>query len=324
MAIVDIIIPLYNKAETVTRAVQSILEQTVTDWCLIIVDDGSTDNSLQNVRQFADPRIQIIEQENRGPGAARNRGIQEATATYIAFLDADDQWYPSCLENALIVFEKKRVSFVGAIYDEWPSRVNMAAYWAKQNVCSGTYELTGSEHPKEVLSKLFFFHVGNTLVRTSIARKYGGFYDAEKCLLGEDTVFFAKLLLNEPFAIIDSIAVRHNRQDSDLSNLRQRPLDIFLHKPEVILDHCGEEKRSFARRVLAWHALRIAHFRARSGQKTDALYLKDAFVEMRQFRFLYGKLCIEIKLSRYLSCWVRFKCFVASYLKNRGCRSTGP
>ncbi|MHC4882564.1 MAG: glycosyltransferase family 2 protein, partial [Planctomycetota bacterium] len=101
MAIVDIIIPLYNKAETVTRAVQSILEQTVTDWCLIIVDDGSTDNSLQNVRQFADPRIQIIEQENRGPGSARNRGIQEATATYIAFLDADDQWYPYCLENAL-------------------------------------------------------------------------------------------------------------------------------------------------------------------------------------------------------------------------------
>ncbi|MHC4773490.1 MAG: glycosyltransferase family 2 protein, partial [Planctomycetota bacterium] len=294
MATVDIVIPLYNKEATVARAVQSVLDQTFADWRLTIVNDGSTDSGLQIARQFTDPRIQIIEQENRGPAAARNRGIQEATEKYIAFLDADDQWYSWYLENALKAFLKSDVACVGTMYEDCPHPGDMSDHWARRNVIPGTYEIQGSESPKDALSLIFFFHVGNSLVRTEIAQKYGGFYDAEKCLLGEDTVFFAKLILNEPFSIITPTAVRHNRQDSDLSNLEHRPLDIFLHKPEIILDHCPDKSRAFAELVLAYHAMRVAHFRARSGNKTDAIYLTNKFPRMQRFGFHYHKLCIEI------------------------------
>ena len=315
MAMVDIIIPLYNKEATVARAVESILDQTFADWRLIIVDDGSTDNSLQVVRQFTDPRIRIVEQENRGPGAARNRGIQEATAEYLAFLDADDQWYSWYLENALKAFAQNDVVCIGTMYEDQPDPGDMTDYWAKRNVIPGTYEIQGGESPKEILSSIFFFHVGNSVVRTESAKKYGGFYDRDKCLLGEDSVFFFKLLLNERFSIVTPTAVIHNRQDSDLSNIKHRPLDIFLLQPEAILDYCRDEKKSVAQKVLSWHALRAAHFRARNGLKKDALFLKDHFPQMKQFRCHYYKLCGEIILSRWLPYWVRFKCFVASRIK---------
>ncbi|MEN8127778.1 MAG: glycosyltransferase family 2 protein [Planctomycetota bacterium] len=315
MAAVDIIIPLYNKEDTVARAVQSVIDQTFTDWHLIIVDDGSTDNSLQVARQYDDPRIRIIEQDNRGPGAARNRGIEEATAEYLAFLDADDQWYPFYLDNALKAMKQSDAAFVGSMYDEWPAQTDMTAYWAKRNVHPGNYKLTGGEHPKEVLAKLFFFHVGNSVVHTEIARQYGGFYDEGKCLLGEDTVFFAKLIFNERFTIIGPTAVRHNRQNSDLSNLKNRPLDIFLKRPEVVLDHCRGEKKNRAQKVLSWHALRVAHFRARNGYKDEAVYLREKFPMMRRYRFLYYKLGIEIRFSRWLPYWIRLKCRIAVVLK---------
>jgi len=115
MARVDIVIPLYNKAACVGRAIRSILNQTMTDWSLIVVDDGSTDNGPDVVRTFNDPRIRLIQQQNAGPGAARNRGIAEATSEYIAFLDADDEWLPFHLENSLFAIETQAVKMVASM-----------------------------------------------------------------------------------------------------------------------------------------------------------------------------------------------------------------
>ncbi len=74
MALVDIVMPLYNKAETVARSIESIRQQELEDWHLIVVDDGSTDEGAQIVREIQDKRIELISQENQGPGAARNVG----------------------------------------------------------------------------------------------------------------------------------------------------------------------------------------------------------------------------------------------------------
>lgn len=94
----SVIIPLYNKEPYIARAVESVLNQTLTDFELIVVDDGSTDGGRQRVEQLKDPRIRVIHQENRGGSAARNRGIAEAGADFTAFLDADDAWKPHYLE----------------------------------------------------------------------------------------------------------------------------------------------------------------------------------------------------------------------------------
>jgi len=91
--LVSVIIPVYNREKTLGRAVDSVLNQSYTNFELIIIDDCSTDNSLQIVHEFQDKRIRIITQEeNLGANAARNRGIAEARGEYIAFQDSDDEW----------------------------------------------------------------------------------------------------------------------------------------------------------------------------------------------------------------------------------------
>ena len=95
---ISIIIPLYNKETSVEQSIRSVLNQTYQDFELIVVDDGSTDNSLDVVRQIQDDRILIIEQENGGPSKARNTGVQYAQGEWIVFLDADDELLPDALQ----------------------------------------------------------------------------------------------------------------------------------------------------------------------------------------------------------------------------------
>ncbi len=95
---ISVIIPLYNKETSVEQSIRSVLNQTYQDFELIVVDDGSTDNSLDVVRQIQDDRILIIEQENGGPGKARNTGVAHAQGEWILFLDADDELVPDALE----------------------------------------------------------------------------------------------------------------------------------------------------------------------------------------------------------------------------------
>lgn len=99
MPLVTVITPVYNSAQTLRRACRSLAAQDLTDWEHVIVDDGSTDSSLAIARAVASsaPNIRVIATENRGPGAALNRGIQEAEGEFIAFLDADDEFLESHL-----------------------------------------------------------------------------------------------------------------------------------------------------------------------------------------------------------------------------------
>lgn len=104
---VSIIVPLYNKAPYVEKALESILAQSFGDWECIIVDDGSTDNSGELADEFAmhNAQCMVIHQENSGVSAARNRGIAESRGEYIAFLDADDWWTPTFLEEMMQLAE---------------------------------------------------------------------------------------------------------------------------------------------------------------------------------------------------------------------------
>ncbi len=98
---VVVVIPLFNQGKVVERAVRSVLAQSCKEWTMIVVDDGSTDSGALRVEAFGDPRISVITTSNQGPGSARNAGIRASEATWVALLDADDEWEPTFLARAL-------------------------------------------------------------------------------------------------------------------------------------------------------------------------------------------------------------------------------
>ena len=98
MVTASVIIPTYNRADMVGSAVQSVLAQTLSDWELIVVDDGSQDNTRDVIAQFKDSRIRYIYQDNQKLPGARNTGIRASTGEYVAFLDSDDLFLPEKIQ----------------------------------------------------------------------------------------------------------------------------------------------------------------------------------------------------------------------------------
>ena len=310
MARVDIVIPLYNKAACIGRAIRSILNQTMTDWRLIVVDDGSTDAGPDVVRTFDDPRIELIRQQNAGPGAARTAGIAKAAAKYIAFLDADDEWYPPYLAAALAPFEQcPEVAMVSTMYCLWPTRQDMTHHWAKRNVRPGPYALSGNEDAAWADFLLSFPHVWNSVLPASVIRRYDGFYDGDRCMLGEDTTFFLRVGMNERFVILPEIGACHHTEDSDLARKTVPPLPPFFAMPRIVLDYCPREKAALMSGVLDHMALRFAKARARVGRKSDARELLDRFPGARSYPREYARCRTAIAFGAWLRCWVWFRCF---------------
>jgi hypothetical protein len=116
---ISIVMPLYNKEKEVVRSLASVFSQTISDFELIIVNDGSTDKGRGVVTACNDPRIRLIDQVNLGVSAARNSGICAARADLIAFLDADDEWCPEYLEKIMflaVTFTGCKVFATGYLY----------------------------------------------------------------------------------------------------------------------------------------------------------------------------------------------------------------
>jgi len=121
--LISVIMPCYNAEKYIEKKRSKVLEQTYSSVELIVVDDGSTDASLYKLKkmQVVDSRVRIFQQENKGPGSARNKGLSEACGEYIAFLDSDDYWAENCLEKLQKALLKKFPSGNGLAYCGWQS-----------------------------------------------------------------------------------------------------------------------------------------------------------------------------------------------------------
>lgn len=283
---ITVIVPLYNKAATIERTLRSIAMQTLDDFEAIVVDDGSTDGGEKIVEAFGDGRIRLIRQANAGPGAARNRALAEARGAFVAFLDADDEWLPTFLAKSLGHLESSGVAAVASGYLKFPEGAPQTAMWRQRGLKETTYRLTADVDPQLVVFLLAYFSPWNTVARTEVVRRWGGFFDAWKCLYAEDSFLWLKVMLNEAVAVRFEPLVKFHTEASALSNNLKgaRPVEPMLIQPEELQAACPAPLRGLLRDVLALRAMKTASMLAYWGQTREARALLGRFCGWRDWR----------------------------------------
>lgn len=286
MPLVSIVVPLYNKAPYVLRTLESVAAQTVTDFEVIVVDDGSSDGSADLVAKFGDPRFKLLRQANAGPGAARNRGLREASAPHVAFIDADDVWLPRFLEENLGVFE--RYPTAGAVVCGWtkyPSGSRQTEYWRTRGVVEGPFLISKATTPSRLFAMLAFMNPSTILAKSEVIRRWGGFYE-DRCLYGEDTTLWLKILLNEPMYFNLHALSKLDVEASELCrNYRgARPIEPFLLDPRILLNACPKTLLPLLERLLKVFACKTAAMLGFWGEWRQARELVRRFLSPGDWR----------------------------------------
>jgi len=203
MASITVVIPVFNKGTHVDRAINSVLNQTVQDFSLIVVDDNSSDNSRDQIRKFeSDNRITVLERDVPGPGgyAARNLGVENSKTNLIAFCDADDEWKPEYLEYILEAFTKfPNAGFVCSGF----SIVNGSLVVDRDfDFVLNSCETGIVTSPMQKMAKAGFIHTPCVTVRKQAFEKAGGF-PAGKHKRGGDVLLWYEILKTEPIVFVN-------------------------------------------------------------------------------------------------------------------------
>lgn len=288
---VSIVIPLYNKALYVERALDSISAQTFSDFEVIVVDDGSTDDGAALVIRYPDSRIRLITQANAGPGPARNTGIAQAQGEFITFLDADDEWLPTYLEESVRLLDGwgPKVASVSSGYIEYPSGQSREEMWRSRGIKDGVFRMAPDTAPSLVVSVLAYMSPWSTMVRADVLRKWKGFYSREKCLFAEDAFLWLKVLLNEAVGLNLRPLARFHKEASVLSNNLSgaRPVEPFLMDPTEIEASCPPHLQELLARVLAIRAAKTACMLGYWGQWREAKALMQRFTSAKNWQLPY-------------------------------------
>jgi glycosyltransferase involved in cell wall biosynthesis len=298
----SVVIPLYNKAGHIQRAIGSVLEQTVQDFELIVVNDGSTDGGETLVQACADPRLTLIHQHNRGVSAARNRGIEAGRGDYIAFLDADDQWLPDFLETIV------------HLIDRFPEA---AAYSTSYFVENGrtdrsvkTFKALPPRPWEGIITNYFRIAARNgspmwtsaTCLRRDVFEKVGTFPAGVK--KGEDLDLWIRVALHfkvafstEPKAVY---FLNADNRSTALAGVAKKSPYVLNRLQKRIEDHeIPDNLLPDARRLLASYLIMLADQNMRAGDfRTAERFLSDkrsnAFCVLK-LKFLFRYLLYRIK-----------------------------
>lgn len=192
---VSVVIPMYNSASTIVRALDSVQCQSVAVKEVIVIDDGSVDDSYYLVKQFSEKsilKIIIFQQKNSGVSAARNKGLSIATSEYVAFLDSDDEWLPYKIEKQMPLFNLPDVVLVGGYH----------TLYTKKHA----YPYRSITLVDQFLKN--HFQTSTVIVKRNIALSFGGFFHEQK--YAEEGRFYFELfrfgklmLLNKQVVIYD-------------------------------------------------------------------------------------------------------------------------
>jgi glycosyltransferase involved in cell wall biosynthesis len=198
---VSVIIPVYNRAHLLPRALDSVLKQTYSDFEVLIVDDCSKDDPESVIASYQDPRLRYLRQpENRGVAAARNRGLREALAPFVAFLDDDDEWFPEKLSRQVELFLRSPPE-VGLIYTGVETVMN-------EGSCEIQAPTERGNVYRKMLAKNCIHGGSSSMLRRNLITKIG-FFD-EKLLAIEDYEYWLRISRYYNFEYVEEALVRYH------------------------------------------------------------------------------------------------------------------
>ena len=246
---VSVVIPVYNYARFVGDAVRSVLAQTFRDFELLVVDDGSTDNTPEVVRSFTDSRVVYLPRAHAGVSAAQNAGIRAARGEYITILGADDTYLPSNLEEKVAVLDSRPdiglVCSDASVFDERAGTI-IGRFWRDPGVSHYWVDpARAARQPlRELLSRGCFIAPQATMIRRSALDEVGLF--DESLPTHEDWDLFVRLLMNYRLEIIDTPLVVLRHHGTNLSGNQEkmnegalRAIDKTLRYPSLSMEERG-------------------------------------------------------------------------------------
>jgi glycosyltransferase involved in cell wall biosynthesis len=226
MMTISAVIPAYNSADFIADAIDSILKQTHPVTEIIVVDDGSVDNTEQVVQCFPD-HVRYYKQVNQGPSAARNQGIKMADGEWIAFLDADDQWTPDKIEKQLATLaqypELQLIAGDMAEIDDQNEPLTPSVL-AKHLLLQGFQALHGQPVPKALAALINknFIPTGTVLVRRDVVLAAGLFNESIR--FGEDLELWAKIAARHAITCLPEILMLRRLHGNNATQLTGRML----------------------------------------------------------------------------------------------------
>jgi hypothetical protein len=281
---VSVAVPLYQKAATVRRCLASIAAQTLGDFEAIVVDDGSTDGCGSAVAELADSRFRLLRQANAGPGAARNRGIEEARSAYVAFLDADDSWDAGYLAHMVARLDANAVA-VAVACSYRTARGSRVPRWRRAGLTNGPARVEPHTPPADVVTLAAFLSPCTTIVRRDAVRSAGGFYE-HGCRYGEDNFLAFKLVWSGTIEVVLADLVTVDDGASALSVRRPtRPLEPVFAGAAELRAHAPVALHALVDDVLALHAGKTACIMTYWGRHREAAELIDGFTRRRHLRY---------------------------------------
>ena len=241
--LVSAIIPTYNRAHIVYEAVESVLAQTYPHIEVVVVDDGSQDDTLARLERYED-RIRVVSQANAGPAAARNRGIAVSSGELIAFLDSDDIWLPQKIERQVALLQRAGAPVPCCLCNimmKWNSgdRASFDIAFLKPSTEEGVWL-----NADEVLATRFVLFNQGIVIRREVLEKIGGFDESIRYL--EDYEFPLRLSLEGPWAFIDTPLVvwRESMTNSVFKNSQREELCTSECMVEVFETHLARVEKA--------------------------------------------------------------------------------
>jgi glycosyltransferase involved in cell wall biosynthesis len=242
MALISVIIPVYNGEKTIRETIESVLNQTFSDFELIVINDGSQDLTLDIIANIEDTRLKIFSYPNAGQAVSRNRGFSHASGEFIAFLDADDLWIPDKLESQLKALQEHPNA---AVAYSWTNFIDEMGHY----LCNSSNRTVNGDAYAELLLYNFLDSGSNPLIRRQALAQVGGF--DKELVPAEDWDMYLRLAARYHFVAVPLPQILYrvstNSQSTNVSKLEAVSVMVleqaYKRAPKSLQDI---KKQSFA------------------------------------------------------------------------------